>query len=76
MLTELFGIDNAKISFAKRERIDKQYYVDFQITKEEALDIIKIAEEFSAELTDFISRLNTEQIQRYRETLEERVGKT
>lgn len=76
MLTELFGIDNAKISFAKRERIDKQYYVDFQITKEEARDIIKIAEEFSAELTDFISRLNTEQIQRYRETLEERVGKT
>lgn len=38
--------------------------------------IIKIAEEFSAELTDFISRLNTEQIQRYRETLEELVGKT
>jgi len=76
LLTELFGIDNAKIAFAKRERIDKQYYVDFQITKEEALDIIKIAEEFSAELTDFISRLNTEQIQRYRETLEELVGKT
>jgi len=62
LLTELFGIDNAKISFAKRERIDKQYYVDFQITKEEAQDIIKIAEEISAELTDFISRPNTEQI--------------
>ncbi len=32
LLKEVFGIDNEDISFAKKERIEKQYYVDFQVT--------------------------------------------
>ena len=32
ILKELFGIDNSKIEFAKTERVDKQYYIDFKIT--------------------------------------------
>ena len=31
LLKELFKKDNSKISFAKSERVDKQYYVDFSI---------------------------------------------
>ncbi len=32
LLENLYGIDNTRIAAAKRERIDKQYYVDFAIT--------------------------------------------
>ena len=69
LLKELFGIDSTTILSARKERIDKQYYVDFQITREETQDVIHLAEEFSAELTDVISRLNTEKIDEYREKL-------
>lgn len=66
---ELFGIDIAEVSFAKKERIDKQYYVDFHITKGETEKIIKIAEDFNAKLIDYIDRLNNEKIKAYREKL-------
>lgn len=69
LLNKLFGVDNSKILFAKKERIGKQYYVNFHITKEEAKDMIKTAEEFSKELIDFISKLNTASIKKYREKL-------
>ena len=69
MLQELFGIDSTTIFSVKKERIDKQYYVDFQITREETQDVIRLAEEFSAKLTDFISRLNNEKIGDYRKKL-------
>lgn len=32
LLKEIYGIDNAPLSDAKRERIDKQYYVDTTTT--------------------------------------------
>jgi uncharacterized protein (UPF0332 family) len=35
LLKELFDIDNKDISFAKVERVDKQYYTDFVITKDD-----------------------------------------
>jgi len=35
LLKEVFRIDNSDISFAKKERIDKQYYVDFHATEED-----------------------------------------
>ena len=40
ILKELFGIDNSKISFAKTERVDKQYYIDFKISKTEVESLI------------------------------------
>ncbi len=40
LLKELFNIDNSLISYAKKERIDKQYYVDFKIMKEEVEELI------------------------------------
>ncbi len=66
LLKEIFDIDNSKISFAKKERIDKQYYVDFHITKKDVEDLIDKAEEFSKKLLDFISKLNNQDIRRFR----------
>ena len=63
----MFGIDNSKISKAKSERVDKQYYVDFSVNSEEAKESIKTAEEFIAEMHDFIAKLNEEEVKKYQE---------
>ncbi len=69
LLKELFSIDNSDIFFAKKERVDKQYYTDFYITKEEVLEAVKIAEDFNKRLFDFISKLDNQKIKEYREKL-------
>jgi len=66
LLNELFNLDNSFILFAKKERIDKQYYVDFHITKEEVKELIIKAEEFNEDLLDFISKLVNDDINLYR----------
>ena len=48
LLKELFGIDNSKILTARKERIDKQYYINFKIAEEDVRDLIKTAEGFNA----------------------------
>jgi len=73
LLKELFQLDNKDISEAKTERIDKQYYVDFKITKEEVQKTIRTAELFNGMILDFISRMNNEQIEKYRERFKELV---
>ena len=67
LLAELFHLNNEAISEAKTERIDKQYYVDFQITKEEVQNTIRNAELFNKKMIDFISKINNEQIKNYHE---------
>ncbi len=67
LLKEVFQIDNSRISKAKSERVDKQYYVDFSVTDEEAKASIKTAEEFISEMHDFIAKLTEEGINSYRE---------
>ena len=71
LLNELFELDNSQIKFAKKERIDKQYYADFKITKKDTGDLIKIAEEFNGNILDFISKLNKEKIDLFRKKFEE-----
>jgi len=71
ILKEVFGVDNKDISYAKTERVDKQYYVNFKVSKEDVEDLIKKAENFIRNLTDFISKLNSEKIGSYRKKLEE-----
>lgn len=73
LLQELFRLNNKDISEAKTERIDKQYYVDFKITKEEVQNTIRKAELFNGEILDFISKMNNEQIKSYREKFKELV---
>jgi len=66
ILKEIFLFDNAEIFYAKTERIDKQYYIDFSITKEDIKDTVRKAEIFNSKLIDFISKLNNEDIINYR----------
>ena len=66
ILKELFGIDNSRISFAKTERVDKQYYVDFEITREEVENLIKTAEQFNSMIYDFVDRLTIKQASEYK----------
>lgn len=57
LLKELFEIDNSSIQIAKKEHVDKQYYVDFKATKNEVEEGITIAEEFNAQIKEKIETL-------------------
>ncbi|WP_235809627.1 hypothetical protein [Methanofollis ethanolicus] len=67
LLESLYGIDSSRIAAAKRDRIDKQYYVDFAITAEDVKDSIEEAEAFCADLLDFMEKLHQGEISRFRE---------
>lgn len=65
LLKDIFDIDNSQISFAKSERVDKQYYTDFKITQEQVKESIVIAEEFNFFIINFISKLNNNSVINY-----------
>ncbi|MBI2129028.1 HEPN domain-containing protein [Candidatus Woesearchaeota archaeon] len=67
LLKKVFGIDNAKMSKAKSERVDKQYYVDFAVNQEEASNSIKVAEEFITEMGNLMANLNEEKVKEHHE---------
>ena len=71
LLKNLFGrMDLYKtIKFAKKERIDKQYYVDFILTKESAIDLIRRAEDFLVKIKLTIKNIRNEDISNLRERL-------
>lgn len=77
LFKKIFGrIDLFKIiSFAKEERIDKQYYVtskkDFILTKESAEDMVKKAEDFLLKMKLVIAELKNEQIENLRKKFED-----
>lgn len=66
LLAEIFGRENAEIEAAKRERIDKQYYVTSAPVREEVVALIRTAESFNAELHDFTDRLTFREIDDFR----------
>lgn len=65
LLKEAFGVDNTEITKAKAERVDKQYYIDFEINKEEADKAIKTAETFTSQMNNIIAALTEENIEEY-----------
>lgn len=71
LLKELFKLDNSKILFAKTERIDKQYYIDFEVTKKQVITLINDAKEFNSMIYDFTERLTSYKIAEYREELKD-----
>lgn len=71
LLKEIFGLDNSKILRAKKERIDKQYYVDFKVVKEDVKDLIKTAEDFNAVIFDFLEKLSLDEIEKTRKKFKE-----
>jgi uncharacterized protein (UPF0332 family) len=66
LLKDLFNLDNSEIRKAKSERVDKQYYVDFEISKNEVGETIKSAESFFDYILDFVSKLTNKDIQEFR----------
>ncbi|MBU1199791.1 MAG: HEPN domain-containing protein [Nanoarchaeota archaeon] len=71
LLKEIFEIDNKEIKDAKKERIDKQYYTEFKISKEQVEQQIETTKEFTDQLNYFIENLTEEQKKQYKERLEE-----
>ncbi len=71
LLKGIFGFENKQIIFAKKERIDKQYYPNFKLTNNDAKNLIDIAEEFNAELDLFIDKISIEELKSYRTKLKE-----
>lgn len=69
LLNEVFDIDNSTLSQAKKERIDKQYYVETSASREDVDDLIRNAELFNSRIMDVIARITNEKIARHREKL-------
>jgi Uncharacterized conserved protein related to C-terminal domain of eukaryotic chaperone, SACSIN len=67
LLQSVFELENTDISSARKERIDKQYYVDFDVTRADAEDLIVTAQDFNQTLFDFISKMTAEKLKGYRE---------
>ncbi|MFH8086984.1 MAG: HEPN domain-containing protein [Candidatus Aenigmatarchaeota archaeon] len=67
LLKKLFGIDNRKIIRAKKERIDKQYYVSFSLAREDVEKLIRDAEVFNSKMFDVIEKLRKEDVIKLRE---------
>lgn len=63
LLKELFSVSNSSISFAKRERVDKQYYVDVTTTQQEVKKLLESGEEFVAEIDFYTSKLDSKKVQ-------------
>ena len=69
MLSRLFGLDELGriLANAKKERIDKQYYVmetqSIQVTKESAEKMISVSENFINSLRIYSDKLNTSSVQ-------------
>ncbi|MFH0869513.1 MAG: HEPN domain-containing protein [archaeon] len=71
LLKEIFGINNTGMAKAKKERVDKQYYVDFKATKKEVDDGVNTAEEFNSKIRETIERLSKQQMKKYQEKIQE-----
>jgi uncharacterized protein (UPF0332 family) len=69
LVKRIFDLDNSSLSFAKKERVDKQYYIDFHIVKEDVTELIRMAESYNAMIFDFMERLSSEQIALFRKKM-------
>lgn len=70
LLGEVFEVDSSEITKAKRERIDKQYFIDFSLAREDVAELVGLAEKFNAKLLDFTDRSNSEAISKFRDKIE------
>jgi uncharacterized protein (UPF0332 family) len=66
ILSDILGMDARPLAEAKRERIDKQYYVSSTIARKDVEDLITTAAEFNALILDQIDRLTSANITKYR----------
>lgn len=73
LLTEIYGVDNTDLWEAKRERLDKQYYVSSAPVRDDVVSLIRTAESFNATLLDIIDLLTNEKIEAFRKKLKSRI---
>lgn len=66
--------DNSKIKKTKEERIEKQYYVDFEVAEKDVASLLEMAKEFNSEIYDFMQKLTSKQISEYPEKLRKILG--
>ncbi|MFP4402797.1 MAG: HEPN domain-containing protein [Nanoarchaeota archaeon] len=66
LLKELFDFENKEIKESKKERLDKQYYIDFKSTKEDVKIGIDIAEKFNIKILEKIDLIRIEEINNIR----------
>lgn len=71
LLKEIFEFDNSKILEAKSERIDKQYYVGFKVTKKEVEESLKSTQDFNRELRAFVLNIGNKEIMNYKNKFKE-----
>ena len=71
LLKFLFEVDNSFILEAKKERIDKQYYVGFDIKKLEVSGDVKNAEIFNSDLKGVLFNLNSGKVKKIKSKLED-----
>ena len=71
ILKELFKKGNLaeEISFGKKERIDKQYYTDFKLTKTDSEEMVHKSERFIIEIKNIIKHLSQADAISYMEEL-------
>ena len=70
LMNKLFDLDNSSIEKAKKERIDKQYYVDFEVVEQDVKELIRDAERFNDKIFDFLENVNSEFIKKVRKKFE------
>lgn len=79
LLGEIFGMNDLKdkLSFAKKERIDKQYYVSdpesMKLSEEAAGKMLTDAEDFTLKIKSFLGRIKTGEAKDYQKTLQEKI---
>lgn len=76
LLKQVFDIDNSAIFLAKKERIDKQYYIDHSTTRRDVEKLIETAEKFNAQIRDFTEKLNAGEILKYQTKIEKLLKQT
>ena len=69
LLKLVFGHDPADLVKAKSERIETQYYIDAELTREDVRQMVLMAETFDGEMFDTVERMTTGDIENYRKAL-------
>jgi uncharacterized protein (UPF0332 family) len=75
LLKLVFGQDPADLVKAKAERIETQYYIDADLTREDVKQMVLMAERFDGKIFDMVERMSTGDIERYRGELERILSK-
>jgi len=76
LMDVVFDIDDDDLWKAKDEREDKQYFIDPNISREDAEEMMRLAERFNSEMHDTLERLNSERVSDHRSRLKELLGRT